>query len=134
MRLVLPALCLTALLILIGSGCGGKKEWPKAPVSGLVTFQGKPLDHGRIVFVHEQGHGGAGEIGPDGRYSLSGIIGQNRVTIECDDPNRTTTVPGRPNMSIPASLIPERYSDHMQSGLCVDVHAGDNTADFDLQP
>ena len=134
MRAIFPAISLIALSILIASGCGGKKEWPKAPVTGQVTFAGRPLDHGRVVFVHEQGHGGAGDIGPDGRYSLSGIIGQNRVTIECNDPNAKTTEPGRPTMQVSASLIPQHYNNHMQSGLSVDVHEGENTADFDLKP
>ena len=134
MRTVFSVICLITLAIAIASGCSGKKVWPKAPVTGRVTFQGRPLNHGRIVFVHEQGHGGASDIGPDGRYSLDGIIGNNRVAIECNDPNAKTTEPGRPTMAVPLSLIPLRYKNHMQSGFSAEVREGENTADFDLKP
>ena len=120
------------LAVAILGGCSGKKEWPKASVTGQVTYKGKPLDHGRVVFIHEQGHGGAGEIGADGRYTLQAILGPNRVMIECKDPHATTTDPGRPNMPIPANFIPDRYTNHVDSGLTAEVREGENTEDFDL--
>lgn len=130
MRAVLVASMGLAIGIL--GGCGGAPERPKAPVSGQITYQGNPLDHGRVVFIHDSGHGASGDIGPDGRYTLEAIVGHNAVLVECKDPNATSTVPGRPGMPVQASLIPEHYGDHQKSGLTFEVQEGDNSADFAL--
>lgn len=129
------AICMGLALVL--GGCGHDTQRPTAPVSGLVTYQGKPLDHGRVVFIHEpSGHGAAGEIAADGRYTLNAILGPNAVMIECPclDPKATSSVAGRPNMLMPPSLIPARYADHMRSGLKCSVQDKNTTANFNLKP
>ena len=131
MRAVVLAWIMLGIGIL--AGCGGAPDRPTAPVSGEVGYRGQPLDHGPVVFIHESGHGAAGQIGPDGKYTLEAHVGANAVLIECLDPNAATTVPGRPNMALPASLIPQRYGDHMKSALTFQVQSGDNRADFALE-
>lgn len=119
---------LLALLVLLPSGCGKKNT--TAPVSGLVAFKGKPLARGRVVFTRDSGHYGFGDIGADGRYTLEAPLGACRVAITCrEEPPRNPP----PGMLILKSLIPERYENHMNSGLKFDVQKAANTADWRLE-
>jgi hypothetical protein len=105
-----------------------------APVSGKVTYRGKALDHGQIVFVHDSGELGASEIAADGTYELKAAVGANRVMVECTDaPNLSSIDPkvGRP-LRIPKSFIPEKYQDYQGSGLKMDVIDGPNEKDWTL--
>jgi len=121
------------LVVCLALGCGGK---PVATVSGLVTYQGKPLSKGRVVFINVTGESGTGEIGPDGRYTLQVGPGTCQVSIQSREAD---TEMGRGDRKGPGgtmlgkSLIAERYADHQHSGLKFEVKAGQNTADFSLK-
>jgi hypothetical protein len=119
---------LLAVGLLVPSGCGKKN--PTAPVSGLVAFKGKPLARGRVVFMHESGQYGYGDIGADGRYTLDAPVGVCRVAISCREAAPPNPPPG---MLVLKTLIPERYEDHMNSGLKFDVQPAPNTADWKLE-
>jgi hypothetical protein len=99
---------------------------------------GKPLILGRITFVHGSGRTGSGDIGKDGRYSLRAPVGDCKIAIESreleppPDPKKRKMV--RPGMYIGKSFIPERYQNHLESGLTLKVQTGDNKGDFDLKP
>jgi hypothetical protein len=69
--------CLTAFVAT--SGCGRKT----GEVSGTVTFKGKPLPAGKIVFSDGKGRTGTGNI-VDGQYTVAGApVGDNiKVTID----------------------------------------------------
>src|SRR5262245_35624383 len=98
------------VLAILPSGCSPGKH-PTAAVSGLVTFEDRPLSRGRVIFMHPSGQYGHGDIGPDGRYSLMAPLGECRVAItsrEAPPPERK-----EPGLFIPKTLIPERYEDHM---------------------
>ncbi|MDR3622851.1 MAG: hypothetical protein P4L85_26090 [Paludisphaera borealis] len=88
------AAMLAALLLpFAGSGCGGVPEAAAklsttVPVQGKVTYKGKPLTHGTVVFEPDAGREAHGEIGPDGGYTLStfkagdgAVAGKHRVSI-----------------------------------------------------
>ncbi|MDX2036655.1 MAG: hypothetical protein SFX72_08380 [Isosphaeraceae bacterium] len=89
MSLRLPVIGLAALLL---SGCGSTDAVPTStlPVKGVVTFRGRPLTSGTIVFEPEgRGREAHGEIGPDGSYALStftkddgAVPGPHRVAIK----------------------------------------------------
>lgn len=72
---------LTAALLLCG--CGGGMDGPtRYPVSGTVTFDGKPVPKGFITLTpnHAKGNSGPGGGGPikDGTYSIpeeKGVVG-----------------------------------------------------------
>jgi hypothetical protein len=119
------------LVLAIGGGCG-RAQRPTAPVSGVITYQGKPLDHGRVVFIHESGEATAADIGADGRYTMKAVVGHNALIVECRD--LSGSLPRRGGGMFPASLIPERYGEHMRSGLSCDVKTENNIANFDLKP
>jgi len=130
---------LLGLLVCCVIGC---RDSRMATVSGLVTYQGKPLTQGavqKIVFLHPSGPYGGAAIGPDGRYTLKAMIGPNQISIQCREPDYNLDDPSRAPGNragftmIGKSLIPAIYADHQHSGLTFEVKAGENTANFDLK-
>ena len=77
------------------SGCSADPNMPKlGKVSGKVSYQGKPVDAGRVVFTPVAGKGGesdqgaSGEISSDGSYEMTtfntgdgAVLGQHIVTV-----------------------------------------------------
>ena len=122
-----PALVLLAALA--AAGCG-RSDRPTYSVSGVVTYRGKPLPLGRVVFVPpDYRPSRPAAIGPDGRYQLEAVAGPNAVEVTA-----LPIRPGRPDPNAPGgidytgvpevhSLIPERYGRHDTSGIQVVVEA-----------
>ena len=130
-----PAIPLLIAGILLASGCG-KNEPSSATVKGAVTFQGRPLDGGLVVFAPDRDRGNTGKpwtatVGPDGWYRLSAdgasqvAAGWYRVAI-AEAPG-TYDEPGRPRF--PAALRrPDR------AGLDREVLAGqENVFHFEIE-
>jgi hypothetical protein len=117
------------------TGCEGGSE-ALMPVRGKVSYRGKPLQTGFIVFSADSEKGTEGPVGfskidSDGGYAiktgeLEGIApGWYRVTV---------TAAGENDSGIPLDLLPEKYHDPDLSGLECQVKRGhDNVADFDLE-
>jgi hypothetical protein len=74
------------------SGCGSKSDSysaPTVPVKGKVTYKGKPLTQGEIVFEPDSGGREAhGPIQPDGSFELTTnkqgdgtVVGTHRVAV-----------------------------------------------------
>jgi hypothetical protein len=136
--LLLCALCL------LPTGCGSSKFPKTVPVSGRVTFQGKPLAGGTVAFLPVNGSEGqssrpvAGEIGPDGGYQLSSfrkgdgaMPGQYHVTVESYSSIPTRSEPNKPYVR----RIPQRYGKPAESGLSATIPAdasGPLVFDFDV--
>lgn len=131
-------LCLQALLFVLGCGSSGKL----APVSGVVTLNGKPLANALVSFqpIASQGTSpGVGSYGTTdsaGKYSLrtadtdapGAVVGNHLVLInlkvESDDRDPRT----RP----PAKTLLAKYN--VQSELQFKVEPGGSTAaNFDLK-
>src|SRR3954471_17374265 len=60
-------------LATLAAGCGGRQTTPApVPVSGAVTFDGRPLEGADVIFYPEDsnhvGTPGRGRTGPGGRY------------------------------------------------------------------
>ena len=115
------------------SGCDkGVKHYR---VTGNVTFDGKPLPEGEIVFFPADGSGqpDAGLI-KDGKFDFPAVAGQMRVEISAERDHPTKKIPGGTKGTwVPAkeNYIPDRYN--VESELLVEVtHGGDNTFDFPL--
>jgi hypothetical protein len=140
--------CLPAVLL---GGCGGPNL---ARVTGKVTYNGKPVTGGKIMFYPESGRMALGEIGSDGTYTLTtfkpgdgALVGSHRIAIE-------STKVGPGNMETPKTfeeemkgvppggkilvagkvewLVPEKYSRVETSGLTRTVERGENKIDLDL--
>jgi hypothetical protein len=121
----LAAATLCALLC----GCGNRGP-DTYPVAGEITFDGKPVDHGDILFIpadNRLGPEGARVIG--GKYSGRAKAGTNRVEITALDIGPDTRYEmGSP---IAANFIPAHYNE--QSTLSVEIAPVElNRADFQL--
>ena len=69
------ALGVGAAVVALPGGCGRKTSQEPATVRGAVTFQGKPLTGGLVVFSPDPDRGGSGKpargaVGPDGRFEV----------------------------------------------------------------
>ena len=139
------------VLILLAVGCGGPSRPATVPVSGRVTYQGKPVPLGQIMFHPEKGRPAMGTIGADGSYRLTtfqtpgdgATPGRYRVTIQA---TRTTGGGTRPKSledelhgggwgsgkTVTEWLVPETYSRQETTPLTAEVKSGPNTINFDL--
>jgi hypothetical protein len=115
-------LSLSVALAVTIFGCGPRQgELPKAPVSGSVTYRGKPLRFGRVLFYHSSGHTVGADIAADGTFTLDVYQGENGVSIECYDYQRPGSKTRRSRSGGNSSLIPIRYLSCGTSGLAIKV-------------
>lgn len=137
-------LVVSLALALSLTGCGSKNERSTAPVQGTVTFKGKPLNTGSLLFVPSGGGPTAqANIRPDGTYSMTtyrdgdgAVIGNHDVIIMAlEDPagGKLPEDAKKGYDSAQHSLIPEKFGDLAKSGLKVEVTADvTHVVDFDL--
>jgi len=80
----------SAALLIIGSGCGSgappvETSTAEAAVNGTVTFKGKPVTKGTVTFdpsnYQRQVASRSAPIGNDGRYTITTLVGENRVSV-----------------------------------------------------
>ena len=125
----LPSAILLALVCLL-PGCG--KAGPETySVTGTVTWRGKPVPTGNVMFVPDNGPPAVGLIAADGTYRLRAVAGKHRVGV--------TAIPKIPSgvelttyMAKP--LVPARFNRPDESGIVVEVQPGDdNSLDLDLK-
>ena len=125
---------LLACILLFGLGCSQAPTGPaEFPVSGTVTFDGKPIEAGRILFrkIGDGDRAYGSEI-KGGAYSFTSEAGKVKVEITA-----SRIIPGKfesPN-GVPEPVgemyIPKKYNS--QTTLEADVKAeGDNTIPFEL--
>ena len=124
------------IVFVIAIGCGPKSE---STVSGNVTVDGTPLDHGTIMFVPVSGGKGMGataQIQGDGSYSirigsLKGLpAGSYKVKVSARAPSIPSRGGGPP---APGKLLtPKKYRVTSTSGLQFDVARGRNKIDLEL--
>ena len=141
---------LLVLLVPLGtSGCGGS-----GTVSGTVSYNGKPLKGGNVLFVSPEGkRSTSATIQEDGSYTAPNIpAGPVTVCVETESLNPAGKEPARhygppPGAHAPAGLeqpnpntaklyvrIPEKYATPDQSGLTYTVKSGQQKYDIDLPP
>jgi hypothetical protein len=130
------------------SGCSADPNMPKlGKVSGKVSYQGKPLDAGRVVFTPVAGKGGesdqgaSGEISSDGSYEMTtfntgdgAVLGQHIVTVvvqkgEMPKPDAD----GHINYVLPKNATPAKYATADKSPLRCTVVAEGMTFDIELK-
>ena len=142
-------------LVAVGltSGCGKSDPAPTTPqatVSGSVTYDGAPvtLDANVIFFCPEAGATAAGKVDSLGKYALTPAqkkigIPAGRYQVGISPPVAPPPPPGdtpeykefmlsgsKPK-PVPKDL-PAKFHTYSQSGIVLEVKAGDNTFDFDL--
>ncbi len=76
---------LLMLLCLVGAGgCGSR-----ATVSGKVTYQGRPVTYGAVIFVAGDGTARSAVIAPDGSYKIEGLSpGAVKIGVISPDPSK----------------------------------------------
>lgn len=141
MKTYLSALCLAAFIQITLSGCAEQAETkPTAPVKGTVTYQGKPLETGEVVFFPDSGERiASGKIQPDGTFQLTtyeegdgAIPGNHKVTIVAERDMEGISAED-PEASMEPSLIPTKYNLQKTSGLTAVVKEGENEIQLDLE-
>jgi hypothetical protein len=84
-------------------------------VSGVVTYKGKPLAEGKIVFHLKDGEFVGAKVRADGTYRLSRVPeGTWKITVE-------------------GKLIPAKYASEDTSGLTFEVKKGAHRFNIELQ-
>jgi hypothetical protein len=147
--------------LLAFAGCGGDDLGTRYPVSGTVTYQGKPVAKGTITFMSDKGtRGAAGEI-KDGAYTLTAVNegdgafpGNYKVVVEALDVDMSGVVEQAKKLAeknkIPynesmidqqslakarakaKSAVPAKYAKANTSGLTAVVKEESNTHNFEL--
>jgi hypothetical protein len=144
---------MASLVVFAALGCGSGDELARRyPVSGTVTYNGKPVPKGSINFLPNDPNGRAagGDI-VEGTYSLTtqdpgdgAIPGQYKVTVTATDVDVSKEVSQAKQKGMIISqdqiakakrtnLIPSKYSIAETSGLTAQVKEGANPIDFDLK-
>ncbi len=128
-----------AVLVVAVAGCGGSDDkMETSSVTGTVTYEGKPVTTGTVMFTPVGGGPPAtGQIQEDGTYELrtyedgdGAVIGEHKVTITALDMGS-----GLPEdmAAEPKPLVPEKYGRDKTSGLTATIASGENTVDFPLE-
>lgn len=126
--------CLAALLLAAGCGDKGMKT---AKVSGTITYKGKLVPQGSIMFQPQAGPAATGDI-ENGKYTLKtyragdgAVLGSHKVTIiSLEDQSGRLPEDRNP---LPPPIVPLKYNFPDKSGLTANVEDTANTIDFDLK-
>jgi hypothetical protein len=139
------------LLFLLAVGCSSK-----GTVTGKISYQGKPVAAGTVLFVPEQG-GGAfrGDI-RDGEYKVTNVPpGPVKIAVTASArsgsaneyiskmqpptdliqkaaPGKSADGFGTPSSTSPAEPIPKKFQDPATSGLTYHVEKGTQTHHIDI--
>jgi hypothetical protein len=121
------------------AGCGPHQQIH--PVSGTVTFQGKPVTAGTIRFCNPQAVVDmTAQLQSDGRYEVLMAKGaglpEGIYQVAVMPPG--VELPPGPMKERPKPKeypnIPLRYRQPSTSGVTLSVKSGDNRLDLDMQP
>lgn len=140
------ALCVTLAV----AGCSGDPNVPKlGKVYGKVTYKGKAVEGGHVVFTPAAGKGGAtgqaatGEIESDGTYDLTtfntgdgAILGQHIVTVTITEKGYVMPRPkadGTIDYKLPKNEAPKRYATADKSPLRCTVVEGKQEFNLELK-
>lgn len=146
----------SACAVIVVLGCGDDGLGKRYPVSGTVTYQGKPLEVGAITFYPTSGpnqetRGASGAI-KNGSYTLSTIGGDDgafpgdyAVAIAARAPDFSTAKANQEKVggsmrqddvakayAKASSAIPKKFENTATSNLKAKVEARSNTIDFPL--
>lgn len=126
---------LSLAVVLLALGCGSR--YKTAPVSGTITYKGKPVEHGTVTFYPRSGEAPAsGPIGRGGEFILTtdrpndgAIPGKHKVTVRAYGNTADVSVAANPAKD---QAVPSKYADAGTTTLSVDVIDGPNHFDLKL--
>jgi hypothetical protein len=121
------------------AGCQPGEELGR--VSGKVTFQGKPVTPGFVIFANDaKGVHMTAPLGPDGRYEVVmakgfGLpLGEYAVAVSPPLMDHPVGPIAEPPEADKRKDIPRRYRDPATSELKREVKSGENVFDIELKP
>lgn len=137
--------CFLVLSVSFASvGCGGGDGLQLVPATGVVTFEGKPIEKINVMFepVSQEGLIAEGTSDADGKFELKtrmpgdgAMPGEYKVSFKYI----SDVIPDMPGfeggVKPEPSPIPEKYADANESGFTatVDADASQNEFKFDLK-
>jgi len=126
-------LLILAFSVLPLSGCGASAEKTQR-VSGTVTFDGKPLESGVMMFVPvgKDASPVRVSLNTNGGYEAFAPAGEYKVTINSYSNPTPDLEEGDPGYKTPKSLLPVKYSSLVQTPLTCVVGDQESSADFAL--
>ncbi|MDB5338285.1 MAG: hypothetical protein JWN70_3904 [Planctomycetaceae bacterium] len=144
---------LLVVMTLVLSGCGEQADHWKdarpetAPASGMVTFDGEPLEGAVVVFqpTAPDGIGASALTDGEGKFELrtfppelGAVPGKYAVSImKTEMPKRPSSSAGNVDDPEPihvVSVIPQKYAIPTQSDLSAEIpESGTDTLDFELK-
>jgi hypothetical protein len=122
------------------SGCADAGDQDTATVHGKVTYRGKPLPLGMVMFTPDNmGPTASGAINTDGTYTLStystgdgAVIGTHKVAVIAKEEQTNFEANAAPTDG--KRLIPDKYFLEVTSGLTAEVKPGEeNEINFNLE-
>lgn len=137
-----------AIVLFVCSGAAGCGK-PPATVSGTVTYRGKPVTAGSVLFYGPDKQIARGVIGSDGRYSVPNVPrGTCAVTVQTPPrppeglqlKQQLPPIHGGPTLPKPEpadpvrAAFPARYALPDESGLSAVVDRDQVTFDIVLTP
>lgn len=121
------ASALACTLVMV-AGCGGSgdpDDVAPVPAAGSVTYKGKPVDHGQVVFQPEKGRPARGEI-EGGQFTMSTVRegdgaapGKQHIAVIVTA--ETKVKGGDTDVTY---LVPEKYASPDSSGIEIDLPKG----------
>jgi hypothetical protein len=120
------------LIAVVVAGCSQGNSLRLATVTGSVTYRGKPLDHGTVVFTPQSGTPGpqaVGELDAGGKFRMrtagrdGAAVGRHLVTVHC---RRVVTPEEARRLVVGELLIPTKYANEVESPLRFEVKEGSN--------
>ncbi len=123
-----------AMIAISTMGCGPGDGL--VPVTGEVTYQGEPLESGRVTFISPHSRQANGDIENGKIVNITtkktndGLApGEYQVTITALDRSEKYR-----DTMVPPSLIPRKYADYQSSGLNATIQPGEpNEVRFELE-
>jgi hypothetical protein len=119
------------LVLISVAGCGGAS---KVEVTGNVTYQGKPIEEGRIRFEPvEKLIAPEGAVIRDGVYHVKLPLGLAKVGITGvrKKEQKLDSKANGPTRPIYEELVPKKYNDEPE--ITAEIKADTNRLDFDLK-
>jgi hypothetical protein len=132
------------LALIVVTGCGGEAGPRTVAVRGIVTYNGKPLTKGEVVFAPvdpTKSKGATAAIGTDGRFTPSTnrsgdglMVGDYRITVTSYVVDTLNTPPPElAKLKDGGLAIPKRYTIAEQSGLTATISSADSGKELRLE-
>ena len=131
-------LAFTAILGVMASGCS--RDEVRGRIVGKVTFQGQPVQDGRVFFSNaSRGINMGAKLKEDGRYEMltaqgAGLPLGDYVAWVTPPPPVPSPVGTPPEPAKSYDNIPQKYRNDKTSGLTLTVKEGENQFDIEMKP